>query len=328
MATGIVSTAAWLLGVPWLARALLGLNAVLYLGLVALSLWRLAAFPARVGAQFASHARGPGFLTAVAGTCVLGSQVVVVAGQPRLATALWGVGVVLWAGLLYPLLFVLTVRVGKPAFDEGLNGGWMLIVVATQSISVLGTLVAPTLGVLVEPALAFTLAVFLLGALLYVVLLALVLYRVLFFPLGPAQLTPPYWITMGAVAITTLAGALLVLAAERAAVLRELGPFLKGMTVMAWAMASWWLPLLLLLGAWRHLVRRVPLHYDVEYWSLVFPLGMYTAATIRVADAIGWTFLRPLARVTGAAALVAWALTFAGLLHRLRRRDAAHPGGA
>jgi tellurite resistance protein TehA-like permease len=272
------------------------------------------AFPARVRAQFRSHARGPGFLTAVAGTCVLGSQLVVVAGQTPLAIALWAVGVLLWLGLLYPLLLVLTIRDGKPAFDEGLNGGWMLIVVATQGISVLGTLVAPALGPLVEAVLAFTLAVFLVGALLYVVLLPLVLYRVLFFPLGPEQLTPPYWITMGAVAITTLAGALLALAADRTAVLRELRPFLKGMTVMSWAMASWWLPLLLLLGAWRHRARRIPLRYDVEYWSLVFPLGMYTVATIRVADAIGWPHLRSLAHVTGAAALVAWALTFTGLV--------------
>jgi tellurite resistance protein TehA-like permease len=92
------------------------------------------------------------------------------------------------------------------------------------------------------------------------------------------------------------------------------------MTVMSWAMASWWLPLLLLLGAWRHLARRIPLRYDAEYWSLVFPLGMYTVATIRVADAIGWPHLRSLAHVTGAAALVAWALTFAGLLRLPLRR--------
>jgi tellurite resistance protein TehA-like permease len=97
------------------------------------------------------------------------------------------------------------------------------------------------------------------------------------------------------------------------------------MTVMSCAMTSGWWPLLLP-GAWRHLARRIPLRYDVEHWSLVFPLGMYTVATIRLADAIGWPLLRSLAGVTGAAALVAWVLTFAALLRLPLRRHIDQPG--
>ena len=81
-------------------------------------------------------------------------------------------------------------------------------------------------------------------------------------------------------------------------------------------------------GAHQGVFRRIPLRYDVEYWSLVFPLGMYTVVTIRVADAIGWPHLRSLAHVTGAAALVAWALTFAGLLRLPLRQRIAQPGRA
>jgi tellurite resistance protein TehA-like permease len=318
MATGIVSTAAALLGVPWLALGLLWLNAALYVAVLTLSLWRLVAFPARVRADFASHTRAPGFLTAVAGTCVLGSELVVVADQPVLAAGLWLLGITLWVFLLYALLLVLTVHPDKPPLDEGLNGAWMLIVVATQSVSVLGTLARPALGRLAEPALAFALATFLLGGLLYVALLPLVLYRFLFFPLAAAQLTPPYWITMGAVAITTLAGALLSQATDGPAFVREVSPFLKGMTVMFWAMATWLIPLLLLLGAWRHMARRIPLQYDIQYWSVVFPLGMYTVGTIRFAQAMDWPFLHLLPYLTGVAALLAWATTFVGLVRSLR----------
>jgi tellurite resistance protein TehA-like permease len=123
---------------------------------------------------------------------------------------------------------------------------------------------------------------------------------------------------MGAVAITTLAGALLVLAADGAAFLRELRPFVKGMTVAYWAMATWWIPLLLVLGAWRHVSRRTPLRYDTEYWSMVFPLGMYTVATIRFAESLPWPFLAPIPRVVGAAALGAWVAAFIGFLRALR----------
>lgn len=319
MATGILSTAAALLEFAWMARALLGLTIAFYVLLLALLLWRLAAFPARVRDDLQSHARAPGFLTLVAGTCVLGSQLVVVAGEPALAAGLWCLGLGLWTGLLYALFAVLTVRSDKPPLDEGLNGAWMLIVVATQSVSVLGTLLAPTFAPFAEPLLAFTLAAFLLGGLFYVILLSLILYRFLFFPFDAARLTPPYWIAMGAVAITTLAGALLVLAADGAAFLRELRPFVKGMTVTFWAMATWWIPLLLLLGAWRHLVQRLPLRYDIQYWSMVFPLGMYTVATIRFAEALQWPFLAPLPYLAGGAALVAWIATLIGLLRSLGR---------
>src|SRR5690606_23214038 len=103
-------------------------------------------------------------------------------------------------------------------------------------------------------------------------------YRFTFLPLASANLTPPYWISMGAVAITTLAGANLLLSAGDSPLLEELRPFLKGFTLFFWAAGTWWIPLLVLLGAWRHLVRRLPLRYDPQYWGMVFPLGMYAAA--------------------------------------------------
>ena len=80
-------------------------------------------------------------------------------------------------------------------------------------------------------------------------------------------------------AISTLAGVLLVRNADRMPLLLELLPFLKGMTLLFWATATWWIPLLLALGVWRHLVKRVPLTYDHSFWAVVFPLGM-SAATV------------------------------------------------
>jgi tellurite resistance protein TehA-like permease len=318
MATGIVSIAADPLFAAWLARALLWLNVVLYLALTGLAGWRCAAFPGRVAADFRSHAHAPGFLTAVAATCVLGATFVAVADHWSLALGLWFLGLALWTALLYTLFLVLTVRETKPRLEQGMNGTWMLVVVSTQSLSVLGALLAPGLGQFREPAFVFATGTFLLGGLFYVLLLSLVLYRFLFFPVDPEQFAPPYWIAMGAVAITTLSGALLVRAAGGSAFLADIRPFVKGMTVMFWAMATWWIPLLLLLGAWRHLARRVPLRYDTQYWSMVFPIGMYTVATVRLEEALDWPVLRALAYAAGFGALGTWTATFIGLLRRVR----------
>jgi tellurite resistance protein TehA-like permease len=60
-------------------------------------------------------------------------------------------------------------------------------------------------------------------------------------------------------------------------------PFVNGTTLILWAWATWWIPLLAFFGVWRHLVRRSPLTYAPLYWSLVFPLGMYAVATYRLS---------------------------------------------
>ena len=110
-----------------------------------------------------------------------------------------------------------------------------------------------------------------------------------------------------------------LIAAPQSKVLAELTPFLEGFVILAWATATFWFPLLVALGAWRHIVRRVPLRYHPAYWALVFPIGMYGAATFRMLDAIALDHLGWLPKVTLAVALVAWTLTFVGLLHHIAR---------
>jgi Voltage-dependent anion channel len=116
----------------------------------------------------------------------------------------------------------------------------------------------------------------LLGIFFYFVLISLILYRLLFEPMRPAQFTPPCWINMGAVAIATLAGARLEAIAGPYPLLARLIPAITIATILSWAVASWWVPLLTALMFWRHVIRGVRLSYHLQYWSLVFPLGMYT----------------------------------------------------
>jgi len=319
MATGIVSIAANLTGLTAVAWFLLALNIPAYLLIAALTILRLARAPERVRADLRSHATAPGLFTAVAGTCVLGSEILGLTARADVALALWILGTLLWLILIYTFFTLMTVGREKPRPEEAISGSWMLIVVATQAVSILGTLLAPTLAAPEAAVLGFTTALFLLGCMLYIVLISWIIHRFLFFPFDPEKLTPPYWINMGAVAITTLAGSLLVLRAPTWAFLQEILPFLKGFTLLFWATATWWIPLLLVLGAWRHVARRVPLRYDLNYWSMVFPLGMYAVATLRLGEALGWPPLEPLARGVGVLALAAWSATAVGLLGQLRR---------
>src|SRR5205085_2430650 len=101
MATGIISVAAHLLEMRSLAWGLLALNLVMYVVLWVLLLIRLIRFFPRVKADLTDHVRGPGFFTVVAGTCVLGSQLVIVAGRYEAAGVLWLVGLLLWGIIMY-----------------------------------------------------------------------------------------------------------------------------------------------------------------------------------------------------------------------------------
>jgi tellurite resistance protein TehA-like permease len=89
MATGIVSIACFLLEMALIAWALLQVNVLAYVVLWILFLIRLVRFWPRVRADIISHARGPGFFTLVAGTCVLGSQLLLLTGNRPLALVLF-----------------------------------------------------------------------------------------------------------------------------------------------------------------------------------------------------------------------------------------------
>lgn len=328
MATGALSIGSFLLGITLISKVLLYVNVVAYLSLWLLTIVRLVFFFPKVKSDITSHTQGPGFFTLVAGTCVFGSQLIVVGNQFLLPLYLWGLAIFLWIVIMYVFFSAVTVRKNKPTISEGINGAWLIAAVATQSISILGTLLSPNIKNGREIILFIAICMFLLGCMLYLNIITLIFYRFTFVEFKYESLTPPYWINMGAVAIATLAGSTLLLHADNGVLLVEFIPFLKGFTLFFWIAGTWWIPLLFILMIWRHLFHHFPLSYDPQFWGMVFPLSMYTTSTFQLSKALGVPFLTIIPRFMVYIALSAWIVVFIGLIHQLYKNVRYHFGSA
>lgn len=146
MSTGIVSLAAHMLDHNVLAHALFVLNILFYVVLWVLFALRIAWYRHDFLRDITDHLRAPGFFTVVVGTSVLGSQSLLLAGNLTVALALWWFAAALWVAATYTIFAIFTVKRIKPPLQYGINGGWLLAVVATQSIAVLGALLAADIG--------------------------------------------------------------------------------------------------------------------------------------------------------------------------------------
>ncbi len=313
MATGIVSIACFRLGLIAFAEMLFWLNVPCYLAVWVATIARMVRYPREFASDWRSHARGPGFLTSVAATGVLGMQFLLLRNDAVVAIALFWLAAVLWVVCTYVIFLSLTISEEKPSLADGINGGWLLLVVATQSVCVLGSSVLP-MWYEDRNLVAFLMtACWSCGGMLYIWMISLIFYRYTFFRFRPTDLMPPYWINMGAVAISTLAGTALLADLGDTPLVASIAPFVKGFTILYWATATWWIPMLIGLGVWRHVVRRTPLKYDPLYWGLVFPLGMYSVCTSRFVELFGLASVLPVARIFAVTALIAWLLTFSGL---------------
>jgi len=326
MATGIVAIGANQQNLDLLAQILYVITVLAYVVLAVLLASRMIRYWSNFAADVTNHAKGFAFLTTVAATNVLASASIVIHGWWNLAWALWWASLVLWAAFVYTTLIAVVTDRDKPGLQGGINGSWFLLTVSTQSIAVVAGLFLTRTD---SDALAFiAIAAFALGVVLYLIVMTMVFLRWTFHPLDPTEADPPAWIAAGAVAITVLAGSNILLAADQATDrVARLAPFLEGLVVTAWATATFWFPLMIAIGIWRHLVRRVPLRYHPSYWAMVFPLGMYGAATYRMNAAIDLGALAWLPKIELLVALAAWTVTFAGLGWHLTPSRGTKPHG-
>ena len=322
MATGIISTGHFLLGPSWLSQALLVIASIGFVVLIVALVIRLARYPSWVTADFRAPERVFGFFAVSASCDLLGTRFAA-AGHPMVTTVLACLAATVWFVLTYGVPASLLVAGQHESVLGGVDGTWLLWVVATQSLSTDASTLVPVWpsqsGLLATAAVAF----WSVGLVLYLLLVSLILLRWLTVAMTPATLSPPYWILMGATGITVLAGADILNLPGTFAAVSAIAGFVKGVCFVFWSFGTWWIPLLIVLGFWRHVLHRWPLRYEPALWTVVFPIGMYSVATLTFGKTISLSFMEPLSHGVLWVACAGWLLVAAGYLARLARRPAS-----
>lgn len=307
MATGIVSVAAYDHQYRWIGGALAAAASIMFVVLaIGLGIRILTR-----GGVILAQSRDPDvtlrMFTFVAGASVLG---VVWRQFPVAVWILTILGLIGWL-VLVPL-GARGVWSRPPAeLRDHVHGAWLLVSVGTAGLatSMADLAIIQRFRPLVIIGLLFWLA----GIALYAAVTWLIAWRALVGPFQPDAVTPDSWILMGALAIATLAGGHLLKATDSLGALQGLSDWVGPATMAIWVIASLWIPILLYAEMWRVDQRPGSLRFAGVWWSAVFPLGMYSAATAATAAELHVPALATVSLVFFWIAVTVWAVVTVGL---------------
>jgi tellurite resistance protein TehA-like permease len=289
--------------------------ALAYVVLVVLNAWRVVAHRDAFLEDATHPGRAFGFLTFIAGSNVLGVRLAL-AGLPGLPIALLLLATAAWvvSGYLVPWIALLVRRRG-PVLAEA-NGSWFVWVVASQSVATSAAVLEPRLASIRLGVAALAVLAWSVGTFLYAAVGVLVSARMLIYDLAVQEVTPAYWVAMGAGAISVLAGAQILRMQPTPMVLATRG-LISGVVVVLWGFATWLIPALVAFGWWRHRRQRVPLAYEPSLWGIVFPLGMYAVAGTSLGRTDGLPLVGQVGAVMTWVAFAVWAVTLLAMLRHL-----------
>ncbi|NOS36290.1 MAG: C4-dicarboxylate ABC transporter, partial [Deltaproteobacteria bacterium] len=315
MATGIIGVAMHLLGLPVVGDQFYMLTIISWCVLTLIYTVRLVCFPKAVLNDLMNPRLTFNFFTFVAGTSVAG-LLLDLHGHHLLTLLCWVVAFLAWVILLYFSFSVLMLLHGERNVNV-VDGGWLICIVGTESLVLLGLKTIPYIG---DYDASMMLAIFMLwgvGLILYGIFVALFCYRIFFMEMKAEDFTPQMWVIMGAAAICANASSGLDMADPVLVVIAEVHAFIDSVALLSWAWATWWIPLLVIISFWKHVIKKVPLRYDPRQWSVVFPLGMYTVASVQLSLASEVDALHEISHIMIWAAIALWSLMMLALLRRI-----------
>jgi tellurite resistance protein TehA-like permease len=207
-----------------------------------------------------------------------------------------------------------------PALRDRAHGTWELASVGTSGLAIVAAKVAHYTSE--RWLLAVAVPVWVAALCIYGLMTWLILWRTIAERQNFAGFDPDSWILMGGLAIATLAGDNIHRLAPP-----WLGRPVLAVAVVTWVVATLWIPPLIYFGL--HRISQGPgrLCFGGIWWALVFPLGMYSAATYAMATELSQRSLITVSLVFFWDALAAWLIVLVAGLRRMWRVLAGEPTG-
>lgn len=295
MATGVVSISAQDHHYRWISFVLATIAAVAMVSLTALAVVKTA-----VRRRFPFDLTDPDvavrLFTFVAACTVLGARF---AAHPGVLGILATIGWITWFVLIAATARSMWPHRGTDLRDRA-HGAWELVSVATSGLAIVNAQLA-LLGHDVE-LLTIAIVMWLAAIGFYGVATWLILWRGAAEP-GDDFWHPDIWILMGGLAIATLAGDRLHRAGLAIVTHDWLLAAIRSATVVTWVAATLWIVPLVYAT-----VRHLHLRFTGAWWAMVFPLGMYSAATYAMKVETGWRPFKMASVVFFWVAFAAWLL--------------------
>ena len=219
------------------------------------------------------------YFTFIAGTNTLGVRSAL-AGYEILPIVLCFLALIAIIPFIYFVLISL-IFCNRHSLIESLDPSWLLMTVASSSMAIMVSYIVKENS---SFASALSLGGFFFwsfGLITYFIILGFIFQKLFFSHLK--EISPAYWLCIGAAAITIVAGnSLLDSIPGYFHSIHEMS-FIRSVNGILWTFATILLPLLILMEGWKYFVYKEPLQYSPALWSMVFPMGMYTMATYLIS---------------------------------------------
>lgn len=303
MATGILSIILNILGWPELSKIFLLIGCLGYSWLLIRMVLRSIIYPQDVLAEMKDVGLLFTYFTFSAGTSALAVRFCL--SDYNLAAVILGcLGIASTVVLLYAIFCALLFQ--KDISLQSVSPFWLLMSIACNYVGIVIT--AFWQHFLIENSVFLVLAFcsWAFGVTIYLLFMTLNLYRMFFLPFEGKDFNPSYWTCMGAAAIAVVDGSNWSTVSHPPLFLELVTPFVDGMIIMLWSWAAVWIPLLIMMEIWKYVYCKEPLHYRPSLWAIVFPLGMFTAATDLLSHSLDLAALRGLVPYFLWATVIAW----------------------
>ena len=330
MGTGILSLV--LPQVPGVGPALVGAGQALWMANIALFAIFSTLYAAR-WAMFPHEARrvfGHSVVSMFFGTIPMGLATIVngfivfgvpLIGERAIAIAAWlwvaDAAMSLACGVVIP--YMMFTR-QEHSIDQ-MTGVWLLPVVAAEVAAASGGLLAPHLaGAAAQFAvLTASYALWAFSVPVAFGILAILMLRMALHKLPHNSMAASSWLALGPIGTGALG--LLVLGGDAPAIfaahgLAPVGVVAQGIGVIGglalWGFGLWWLLLAAMITV-RYFREGVP--FNLGWWGYTFPLGVYTAATLRLGASLDLAFFGAAGALFAVGLAAAWTMVAARTIH-------------